>query len=205
MTLRMTLLIAVLSLTGPAWTQTNDDTEGPRAIDACGVLVQGAGCVLFEGAGGSWVVPDAGRFDFGDAVRIVGTADPDCITICPDADGCIRGAVLYDPLVFPCGTPLPSFPDDLVTGLCESLGGALVALPLAGMWCTRPGRRARRPQRLGSVPAVSLSGTGVSPVWRLRQELGRRGRAATVGKRARPTTTVLTLPQPLPKREGSCA
>lgn len=142
MLLRVAAVFILLGLPRAAWTQTANEDEGPRAIDACGMLGRGFGCVLFEGAGGSWVLPDAGRFQFGDLVRVVGTADPDCITICPDADGCIRGAVLYDPLVFPCGTPLPSFPGDLLTGLCEGLGGALVVLSAVGLWYARPGRRA---------------------------------------------------------------
>jgi len=126
--------VGVLLLTVVALAQ---DNGGMQPIDACGMLVQGHGCVLFQGGGGSYVVPDAGDFKFGDLVRVVGTVDPNCITICPDADGCIRGAVLYDPLVFPCGTRLPSFPGDLLTGLCETAGGVLIGLPLAGLWYTR--------------------------------------------------------------------
>ncbi len=133
----MARICCVCALFLPVSAVALDTDGGMRPIDACGVLVQGHGCVLFEGGGGSYVIPDAGNFRFGDAVRVVGTLDPNCITICPDADGCVRGAVLYDPLVFPCGTPLPSFPGDLLTGLCETLGGVLVALPLVGLWYTR--------------------------------------------------------------------
>ena len=92
-------------LTAPTLAQTDGD------FDACGVLSPGNGCVLFVGGGGSYVIAaDAEGFGFGDPVRVVGTLDTTCITICPAADGCIRGATLYNPAVFPCGTALPDFP-----------------------------------------------------------------------------------------------
>ena len=120
--------------------QTEDG--GMQAIDECGVLTRGSdGCVVFDAAGGSYVVPDSGRFNVGDMVRIVGTVDPACITICSNADGCIRGAVLYDPTAFPCGEPLPQFPGDLLTGICAAVGASLPTLAAVGMWCTHPRRR----------------------------------------------------------------
>jgi hypothetical protein len=121
-----------------------------REIDACGVLVQGAGCVLFEGGGGTYVVVASGDFQFGDAVRVVGTVDTGCITICPEADGCIRGATLYDPAVLPCGTDLPNLPADLVSGLCSTISASLLMLTAVGLWCTA---RAARAARTPSLPS----------------------------------------------------
>lgn len=133
---------AICSFAVIASAQTTDDTT-PRAIDDCGVLVRGTDCVLFEGGGGSWYIADYGNFRVGDVVRVVGTADPTCITICRDADGCVRGAVLYDPAVYPCGTPIPSL-DDLggavVDSICTAASGALATTALVGMFVTRSGR-----------------------------------------------------------------
>jgi hypothetical protein len=144
MTRFATLAFALLA-SSLACSQTNDnqtqqnDNGGLRfqLFDACGLLKEGNGCILFEGGGGTYVLPDAGGFDFGDVVRVVGTLDPECVTICTDADGCIRGAAVYDPTVFPCGTDLPNFPDDIFTNACSSLGTALPAAALVGLWLTR--------------------------------------------------------------------
>jgi len=109
------------------------DPNAPRAIDACGVLVQGAECVLFEGGGGRYVLSDYGDFKVSDTVRVVGTIDPNCATICLEGDGCIRGATLYDPAVFPCGQRIPSFPEDLLIDACAAASAALPTLTLAGL------------------------------------------------------------------------
>ena len=106
-------------------------------IDTCGVLVQGARCVLFEGGGGKYVLSDYGGFKAGEAVRVVGTVDTNCATICSEADGCIRGAVVYDPARLPCGTALPSLPGDLVTSLCSAASSTLLTLTLVGLHITR--------------------------------------------------------------------
>lgn len=127
------LLIAGLS----ASVCGQEQQDGPRTIDECGVLVRGTECVLFEGAGGRYVLPSAGNFRVGDAVRVVGTVDPTCITICMEGDGCIRGAVLYDPAVLPCGTKIPDFPGDLISGVCSSVSAALLTITVAGLWYTR--------------------------------------------------------------------
>lgn len=124
------LLCTAAFVAAPASAQDGDG--GPREIDACGVLVQAGNCVLFDGAGGRWFLSDYGGFRAGDLVRVVGTADPTCITICAEADGCVRGAVVYNPAVLPCGTPLPSFPGDICAGVAAGLGGlALLGLSLA--------------------------------------------------------------------------
>lgn len=128
------LVLALLA--AAAFGQTQDTT--PQAIDECGTLVfSSSGCILFQGTGGMVYIPDTGRFRVGDAVRVVGTLDPTCKTICKDAAGCVRGAVLYDPAVFPCGQALPSFPGDIVTNACTTVSTAVLTLTLAGLWYTR--------------------------------------------------------------------
>jgi hypothetical protein len=146
---RSILTAAISALFAPAAIEqvTNDPNgpSGPQEIDACGTLVQMGPCVVFEGGGGSYVLADYGRFRIGDAVRVIGTADPDCITICPDADGCIRGAVLYDPAIWPCGTPIPSVGEDLLPAItesaCSALGSAATMLTIVGLIATRVRRR----------------------------------------------------------------
>ncbi len=95
-------------------------------FDECGVLVQADGCVLFEGGGGSYYLSDYQNHQAGDAVRVVGYLSEDCVTICQAADGCIAGAVLYDPAVFPCGTDL-QVDFDPCTPITTALLGALAA------------------------------------------------------------------------------
>lgn len=112
-------------------------TSGPTEIDACGTLAQGAGCVVFEAAGGRYILSDYYGFRAGDFVRVVGTADPSCITICDDADGCVRGAVVYDATQLPCGTALPNLGADL----CAGASAALLGSGVAGLIGCRPRRR----------------------------------------------------------------
>lgn len=126
----LTVLLITL-IAGGAGAQTTQ--PGTTEIDACGVLVQSSRCVLFEGGGGNYVLSDYGGFKAGDAVRVVGTVDTNCITICPEADGCIRGAVVYDPARLPCGTDLPSFPGDLVTSACTAASAALLTATLVAL------------------------------------------------------------------------
>ncbi|GEM_PF-3842083 len=131
----MTLLGAVL-LAGP---RLEAQSQAPELyeIDECGTLSRGSGCILFEAAGGKYVIPEAAGFHVGDAVRVVGTLDPGCVTICPEADGCIRGATLYDPAVWPCGTELPNFPADILSGICEATSAVLLGAVAAGLWWSR--------------------------------------------------------------------
>lgn len=125
-------LLIPLAAPTPSFAQGNEPAQaGP--IDACGTLVQGAECVLFEGDGGRFVLSDYGRFKVGDAVRVVGTVNPNCVTICGEGDGCIQDALVYAPEQFPCGTSLPSFPGDLCTGAA----GALTSGLALGMWFAR--------------------------------------------------------------------
>lgn len=117
-------LLLAASINPSARAQSTDQT-----IDECGVLVRVGSCVLFEGAGGRFVLADYGDYREGDLVRVVGTVDENCITICSEADGCVRGAEVFDPLVFPCGEPLPDFPGDVCTGVA----GGLTLAGLSGL------------------------------------------------------------------------
>ncbi|TWT45202.1 hypothetical protein RAS1_16240 [Phycisphaerae bacterium RAS1] len=122
------LAILAISLHSVAFARAQaTQPAGPEPIDACGVLVQGRECVLFEGGGGSYYLSNYGRFRAGDAVRVVGTVDPDCSAICSDADGCISGAEVYDPVSFPCGQPI-RVPFDPCSGVMIP---ALAAVSLA--------------------------------------------------------------------------
>jgi hypothetical protein len=121
------LATALLAL-APSTVASAQTAAGP--IDGCGQLVQGATCVLVEVGGGRYVLTDFYGYRVGDAVRVVGEIDPDCITICADADGCIRGAVLYDPAQFPCGQPLPNLAADICTGVASGLTFPALALLL---------------------------------------------------------------------------
>jgi len=101
--------------------------DGPTPIDECGTLVRGAECVLFQGSSGRFVLAEFEGFQVGDLVRVVGTADPSCVTICGEGDGCIRGATIYDAVQVPCGSPIPNLPVDLCTSATAALTGALGA------------------------------------------------------------------------------
>jgi len=176
---RAVWVMAVLLLAATAVGQ-DGGSDGPREIDACGVLVQGAGCVLFAGGGGQYVLSEYRDFRIGDAVRVVGTVDPNCTTICGDADGCIRGAQVYDARVYPCGTPLPDFPADLVGNLCTAASGALAGLGAAGLFFVR--RRRVAWDRRTAAPRGSAKGA-LDGRQQPRGESGRPSRAPAHGVR----------------------
>lgn len=113
--------------------------DGQQAFDACGQIVQGVNCAVFEGGGGTYALAEFGGFDFGEPVRVIGTLDPNCVTICAETDGCIRGATLYDPAAFPCGTDLPDLPGDLISETCSATALGLSGLAALGM-CFAPRR-----------------------------------------------------------------
>ena len=134
----LALLLSHVAAVSAQTTTAPSTTE----IDACGVLISGGNCVMFSGGGGNYVLSDYWNYRVGDAVRVVGTVDPACATICGSADGCIRGAVVYDTAVLPCGTPLPSFPGDLLSGLCSAVSAAVAASTAGGLLLScRAGRR----------------------------------------------------------------
>ncbi len=59
--------------------------------DACGTLIQGVTCVLYEddATGEQYLLDDIGGFGVGEFVHVMGTLTPSCITICLQGDGCI--------------------------------------------------------------------------------------------------------------------
>lgn len=60
-------------------------------VAACGTLVQGVECVLFEDDKGFlFQVENTGAFRVGDRVRIRGQFEQDCVTICQQVQGCFR-------------------------------------------------------------------------------------------------------------------
>lgn len=130
--------------TAAALGQTSQPAAGE--FDACGRLVQGAECVLFEGGGGTYyVVGDFSRFRVGDAVRIIGELNPDCVSFCQEGDGCIGNAELFDPALFPCGTPVRTPFDP-----CAGLSTTMLAAGLLGLaWAAGRGRCGRVPRAGG--------------------------------------------------------
>lgn len=137
-------LVRVLSAALCATACGQEDGDGaPQPIDACGTLVQGVECVLFEGGGGRYWLSDYGDYHVGDTVRVVGTILPDCVTICGEIDGCVSDARVYDVGVYPCGTDIPNLPADLIGGVCDTTAAALGGLTVAGLCFTWPGRRRR--------------------------------------------------------------
>lgn len=126
-----------------------------QEIDACGTLVQVGRCVLFSGGGGNYVLSDYGDFNIGDAVRVVGTVNTNCTSICSEADGCVQGAIVYDPIALPCGTPIPDLQTDLanasIDALCNAASGAIATAGLVGMALTRrSGHRPDNSRRVSS-------------------------------------------------------
>lgn len=76
-------------------------------FDRCGVLVQGVECVLFQAdSGGLYVVQNLGGHVVGDRVRVQGSLNPQCVTICQQGNGCIEHNTIE-----PC-------PIDPPTGAC---------------------------------------------------------------------------------------
>ncbi len=61
-------------------------------FDECGFIVPGVTCpLMFEDTMGSlWLLDNVGAFQLGDNVRVIGTADLGCITICNQGNGCIH-------------------------------------------------------------------------------------------------------------------
>lgn len=139
--------IALATLTVITVQTVNAQTSQPSTsdFDACGTLVVSGGCLVFRGGGGDYYLADYGRYAAGDSVRVIGTLNTDCVTICSAADGCIQGAISYDPSVYPCGTTIPSLADDLIPALtdaaCTAASGVLAGTGLIGMLVARPRRR----------------------------------------------------------------
>jgi hypothetical protein len=131
--MRLSILLAALglcpALAGPAAAQS---------YDQCGRIVQGITCPLLflDDQGALWLLDDYGSFGLDDLVRVSGTAEPGCITICNQGNGCIFGntigpcgplgtAYCFCPTVAPCGNT------DASAG-CANTTGAGATLQASG-------------------------------------------------------------------------
>jgi hypothetical protein len=88
----------------------------------CGEIVQGITCpkLFLDDLGALWLLDDYGGFGVGDSVFVTGTADPSCISICMQGNGCITGTTIAacpaDPTIpycfcasgAPCGNTDPT-------------------------------------------------------------------------------------------------
>lgn len=71
----------------------------------CGVLVQGAECVLFASdSGGVFALVNLGGFSVGDHVSVTGCLTPDCPTTCMQGSGCFLNNTIE-----PCGAVCGGF------------------------------------------------------------------------------------------------
>jgi hypothetical protein len=80
--------------------------EAQVPFDDCGTLVPGVTCpILFQSDhSGLYVLQNLGSFHVGDHVHVIGTADPSCISICQQGNGCIFQNTIAS--CAPPGTPL---------------------------------------------------------------------------------------------------
>ncbi len=60
-----------------------------------------------------------------------------CTTICAGVDGCVGAVKIYDPLIYPCGTDIPSLKEDLPAELCTAASAGILGATLAGLALTR--------------------------------------------------------------------
>lgn len=100
-------------------------------VDACGTLIQGTECVLFESnEGGRFVLDDRGQFEVGDEVRVIGELDEGCVSVCQEGEGCIAVASIThcDGDVTICGTLV----DGVTCLLLEDDQGFLLAIENQG-------------------------------------------------------------------------
>jgi len=77
-------------------------------FEACGILVQGNGCILFSPGGDSLMfleLENYGLFTIGDTVCVSGLLDITCVPNCPEAIGCVAdneiesGTIPYLPMI----------------------------------------------------------------------------------------------------------
>ena len=88
---------ATTCLEGDGCIQNNTIGACTSEFVACGTLVQGVQCVLFETADGSrYLLENEGNFGPGDRVRVSGDLDPECFTVCLEGEGCIQNNTITD-------------------------------------------------------------------------------------------------------------
>lgn len=95
---------ATFCLQGNGCVQNNTIELCPD-FDECGKLVEGAECVLFQGQSGLYVLDNLGSFVVGDQVRVQGTLNLGCVTICQQGNGCVQNNTIGKCADFyACGT-----------------------------------------------------------------------------------------------------
>lgn len=101
--------------------------DGP--FTACGRLVAGVECVLFEDDQGFLLaIENTAPFAVGDRVLVSGRFDRDCVTICQQTTGCIEdNTIRAAPLDGPC-------PPEGVSPICSTATLSLTLLAGAGLW-----------------------------------------------------------------------
>ncbi len=61
-----------------------------QSVDDCGELIAGVECTLLRLDDGRVFIPSStDGFDVGDRVRVTGTVESDCVSICQQGDGCL--------------------------------------------------------------------------------------------------------------------
>ena len=94
-------------------------------FSGCGTLFQGVECVLFRADDGSvYILDNLGSFVAGDRVRVVGTLDPVCLSICQQGNGCIQGNTITAGQTVCPGGPVP---------ICPAVSTTLLALSVLGL------------------------------------------------------------------------
>lgn len=104
-------------------------------ITACGTLVDGVECVLFEDDGGFlFVIENRGSFAVGDRVLVRGQFSRDCASICQQETGCIAdNSIEPSPTDGNCDRN-----DEPGSGACPLTTAGLL---LAGAWLCRAPHR----------------------------------------------------------------
>lgn len=97
-------------------------------ITACGKLVDGVECILFEDDKGFlFAIDETGGFSVGDRVQVTGRFESDCISVCIQTTGCIRQNTIR------AGAADGSCPDGGGSIVCPAAAAGLLALSGAGL------------------------------------------------------------------------
>jgi hypothetical protein len=140
---RAKVALALFSIAGFASSRA---ASAQTPFDGCGTLVQGVTCPkLFQAdSGGTWVLSNTATFQVGDYVRVVGLADPGCITFCQQG-GCISNTTIELCAVCSC------------TGFCFGDGTGPAGCP-----CGNNGGPGRGCANSVDPSGALLAGSGVS-------------------------------------------
>jgi hypothetical protein len=114
---------ALVALALPSSAQTYN-------FDGCGTVIQGVTCpkLFRDTANKLWLLQSFGSFQVGDYVYVTGMADPNCISICQQGNGCIANNTIAlcppdpsKPFCF-CGSGAPCGNNDPSAGCANSAG-----------------------------------------------------------------------------------